>query len=297
LGFDMSGSDGITLDPQSAAQILEGLIAFGYVDSASVAILVYDYFLTLPNEVRLIWPYPGSLITVLFFIIRYPPVLDSAVLLTRGFSSTSVSAYRALYDAQVYFYVAGLFFSNVVLLLRTAAVWNNSRRVLIGLIALLTVVGTISVYFVVGYLSGLQFQHSPFPSAPGHFVEDNKNTLYVPYASLMIFETVVLILTLLKASGLKQVSDLHKTVYRDSLYFYFCLFAISTANVAVLAAGPVELRPILTSPHRVLHSILSGRLILNINEAAAKPREEGSNTSSSFFFGTSLQHPIWELDV
>jgi len=112
----------------------------------------------------------------------------------------------------------------------------------------LSSVAAIAVYFVTRYLAGITFELSPFPKiAPGFFVEDNRNNLYIPYACLVMFETVVLILTLLKATGQKEVSSLHRTVYRDSLLFYFYFFGISVANVTMLAAGPAELRPVLTA--------------------------------------------------
>jgi len=190
----------ISSNPQAAASILRGLLAFGYVDCASVTLLLYDYCLTLRSEIEYIWPCSRSPIGLLFFVIRYPAIIDSGILMIRAFSSSSVLRYETLYKAQVYLYVAGILLSNLLLLLRTSAIWNKNRKITVGLSLTLTIVAALSIYFVIQYLSGLVFQPSPFPSAPGCFVEDNHNNLYIPYASMVIFESVVLVLTVFKVS-------------------------------------------------------------------------------------------------
>jgi len=289
----------LSLTPQLVAAVIQGLLIFAYVECASVALLVYDYVLTLSSEVEYIWSNLSSPIAILFLVVRYLPMVDSAIVLTRAFSNTSEKSYEDLYKVQVYLYVVALSSSSTVLLLRTSAIWCKTKlRVFAGLSLLLLSVVAASFYFCTLYLGGLDFQLSPAPSlAPGHFVEDNKNNLYIPYALVMVFETVVLFLTLLKATGQRQASTLHRTIYKDSLSFYFYLFAISVANVAVLSTGPAELRPILTSVHRVLHSIFSGRLILNINEAANNARDAQTHTSSFLYCGTSVQYPTSESEL
>jgi len=132
----------------------------------------------------------------------------------------------------------------------------------------------------------LPVELSPFPSIPGFFILENKNDLYIPYSLMMAFETVVLALTLIKAKGQRGISKLHKTLYEDSLLYYSFLFSVSVANTAMLIAGPVVLRPVLASIHRVLHSVSSGRIILNIHEASCKSRAEFH--SSNFLSGDSV---------
>jgi len=291
--------------PQFAAQVLRGLLAFSYTDIASASALSYDYLITLPSEIRYIWNGPRSLASLLFFVTRYPPFVDTVILLTHSLAPSSIPTYRILYRAQVGSYGIGLLVSSAILILRTSAIWNKARRVTIGLSALLICIAIAAGYTSVDYLSGLQFVESPFPSSPGCFVQNNKNNLYIPYALVMGFETVILVLTLVKASGPKDTSPLHLTLYRDSLRFYVYLFAISAANTVVLATATQELRPILTSPHRVLHSVLSGRLILNIYEAADKSHCRDScnsecqcskSSDSSCYFGDSsarISFPVW----
>ena len=49
--------------------------AFFYPEGA----LYYDYFLTLEDEIRLVWNTPFSAATVLYLIIRYGVLIDMAL--------------------------------------------------------------------------------------------------------------------------------------------------------------------------------------------------------------------------
>ncbi|KAF8583017.1 hypothetical protein K439DRAFT_1390981, partial [Ramaria rubella] len=40
----------------------------------SIALVIYDYCLTLPEEVRLIWQRPSRLSTILYFMLRFLPI-------------------------------------------------------------------------------------------------------------------------------------------------------------------------------------------------------------------------------
>ncbi|KAG8742328.1 hypothetical protein FRC12_015394 [Ceratobasidium sp. 428] len=64
-----------------------------YLSAAGYVLLLYDYLLTLPDEVRLIWPTSWSLVKVLFLINRYtvPVFLTVNNWAMSGFSETAPS--------------------------------------------------------------------------------------------------------------------------------------------------------------------------------------------------------------
>ncbi|KAF9017338.1 hypothetical protein BDP27DRAFT_1440517 [Rhodocollybia butyracea] len=49
-----------------------------YVDICSVALMFYDYVLTLPDEIRLVWPGEWSATKSLFYITRYCAFINAA---------------------------------------------------------------------------------------------------------------------------------------------------------------------------------------------------------------------------
>jgi len=264
----------------------KGLLAFTYTDVVSVAILIYDYSLTLPDEIKYIWTNPFAISSILFFLTRYPPFVDSLLLFIHAHAGLSEPNYKIVYRAQVGAYGIGILIGNVILLLRTTAIWERKKLVTLVLSVLLAACMAAAAYALRRYLVEVTFDPSPCSSDPGFFVMDNHNNLYIPYALLMGFETMVLVLTLVKASKQRAISQLHKTLYEDSLKYFVILFAVSVANTTNLAAGPLELRPVLTSVHRILHSVFTGRIILNIHESASGPSH--AQSSSDFFHGENL---------
>jgi len=93
---------------------------------------------------------------------------------------------------------------------------------------------------------------------------------------VMLFETVVLVLTCIRAIRhfRKGSSGLITVIYRDGLLFYLCLFAFSAGNVIVLILVPPQYANVITTPQRAMHSIVSARLLLNLREAGARSHVE-----------------------
>jgi len=79
----------------------------------------------------------------------------------------------------------------------------------------------------------------------------------------------------------KYKSSLAHTIYRDGVAFYAYLLCISIVNIVVLNSAPPELKTGLTGLHRVLHAILSERIILNIRSAASTRRALPSETAQT----------------
>ncbi|KAF7367829.1 hypothetical protein MSAN_00847300 [Mycena sanguinolenta] len=62
-------------------------------------------------------------------------------------------------------------------------------------------------------------------------------------------------------------SPLVETLFRDGITYYVFLCLGSAANIVILVSAPSELRDVLNTPLRVLHSVLSTRTLLHVREA------------------------------
>ncbi|KAF8992383.1 hypothetical protein BDQ17DRAFT_1432457 [Cyathus striatus] len=83
----------------STISALEHIQLFVCLDLASMAILVFDYFLTIELEMKYIWSSKWSIPNAMFLFTRYLPFVDFLVLLYRTFSTglsiqTCNNAYR-----------------------------------------------------------------------------------------------------------------------------------------------------------------------------------------------------------
>jgi len=95
----------------------------------------------------------------------------------------------------------------------------------------------------------------------------------------MISELVVVVLTLWKGFShwRENRSPLVKALFEDGLSYFLYLFAISLANAIVLIAAPIDYANLLLELQRVLHAMLTARVLLHIRNAMfynANPRVE-----------------------
>jgi len=130
-------------------------------------------------------------------------------------------------------------------------------------------------------LTTLDYFQSPFPTIAPCLQGGGKSILYIDYALVLGVEFVILLLTIW--IGVKQwreeVNPLTTVLYRDAITFSSILFASSIANVSVLAGTPsIALHLLLLEPQRVLHSVLTSRIILHLRIASSYARGEDADT-------------------
>ncbi|GJE99945.1 hypothetical protein PsYK624_162210 [Phanerochaete sordida] len=264
----------------SAAQLVASLQRFqidSYLDASAYALLVYDYLLTFEREVRLIWPAKWNITKILFVLTRYPVFADSAMVLYHNVGANlSVEMCRSMYNVTGWMFLWGIGIAELILIIRTWAIWGRDIRIGLGLSAGFIGLWSVNSYFLNKFLTSLKFEPAQAisPSLRGCLPVAGGNLLYIDFVLLMVFETIVLGLTVVKMvySFRKSTSPVVVSLYRDGVLFYIYLFAISLVNVVVLKTTPREYANLLSSLQRSLHSMLSARLLMNLREAAVRSR-------------------------
>ncbi|KAF9465762.1 hypothetical protein BDZ94DRAFT_302624 [Collybia nuda] len=256
-------------------EIAETRQAIQYLKVASFVVFLHDYLVTLELEVTHIWKSNWSTIKVAFLVARYLPFVDVPLILT--YSLYSGLTFRDCYivtSAASWSSLVGVGAAEVILLLRTYALWDRSKQLLIFLVLLFIgvfVVGGVSTEI---FLRSIQYAPLPFPFMRGCFPIAASKLLYVDFVVALVDETVIMLLTLYV--GFKRYrhsrSRLVTVLYRDGVLYFMCLFMITFSYAVVLIASPPEYIDLLNTPHRVLHSILGARIVLQVREIAQKDR-------------------------
>ncbi|KAF8581516.1 hypothetical protein K439DRAFT_1636073 [Ramaria rubella] len=241
-----------------------------YLDIVAAAILGYDYLLTVEREMRLVWPVPFNVGKLLFFLTRYAVFADTFMVLYHQFAILDATTCDALYKAIGFLLGVGTLIAETILAVRTWVIWHRDPR--IGIILIVALVGfwTPVFYFLRVALYSLVFAESPFPGTPGCFLVKQNPILWAVFVFVMIFETLILALTLLK--GIEHFrstqSTLVSVLYRDGIMNYVYLCMLSIVNVVVLLTAPHGYSTLLTALQRVIHAVLSARILLHLREAA-----------------------------
>ncbi|KAJ8487793.1 hypothetical protein ONZ51_g3960 [Trametes cubensis] len=115
------------------------------------------------------------------------------------------------------------------------------------------------------------------------------------YASILLSETTVVLLTAIKRYSMKMRDQtlplLFHTMYRDGAGFYAILLSVSIGNMLCMTLAPVEASSMLQLFHHAVHSTLTSRVLLNLRAAAAR----SSGLSMNDFHRTT--HIAFEVPV
>jgi len=256
-------------------------------------LLVYDFMCTLDQEVAHIWTSPWTVGTVLFFLNRYLPFIDTFLSLKLKLSVNTPDRCQKEFTVVTWLIVAGIIISEVILALRTYAIWQRKRLVLIILClsSAITFIPAIVVTHI--ELKSLIYVPSEFP---GCRLSTASSIIIVAYILLALSETIMAVLTGIEAYRHLRHSQSRWVLqlYQEGLLFYIYLLCISLANILVPILAPRIFANWLATPQRVMHSVLCNRVLLLI----LKQRSSSNMTNRVHRFGEALPKvPVFESFV
>ncbi|OSD07864.1 hypothetical protein PYCCODRAFT_359075 [Trametes coccinea BRFM310] len=241
----------------------------------SSTLLLSEVLSTLEDEVALIWPSRWSLMKVIFLVNRYSPFIDTTLGLTVMLGTTDPKSCRAQFKALTCSYAVGSFFSELILVARTLALYNFARWVLVIMVAIslgVLIPGTVVCWTL---LTRIEYPERMVLQITGCVPSVDDRSSWVLYMCILISETVVVSLTVRKmwqmfAGGTAHRSLLVWTMYRDGSLYYVLLLIVSIGNLCFMLLAPKAATSIMQMPLRVLHSTLCTRVLLNLRRVAAR---------------------------
>ncbi|ESK85147.1 hypothetical protein Moror_3579 [Moniliophthora roreri MCA 2997] len=264
-------------DPWEMLEYMMKLRVVVFIEYASVAILIFDYFLTLGPEIQFVWKKsPWNLGRVLFFLTRYTPFIGGFLTLyVDVIRDAGLSKCAKLTQAAVYFAVVDIIIAEVILTLRVSALWSGNRKVIFLLV--LAVVATSSVS--ISQIAQVHVAQNTFGEdmnrvygvCPPYFASSNAMT--VCYMILVSYETLIFTLTVIKAvehyrqPGRSSFIDIF---FADGLSYNVFILACSVANIIVRYKTTSEYINLFTSLQPVIHSVLTSRMMLHLKQSAIR---------------------------
>jgi len=112
-------------------------LGIDYVYIGAAALLIYDYFLTLRLEAEFIWFSRWTYTKVLLLVVRYASLVSTILLLhNKLFPDIPIEGCKTIPPLSAWAVTIQLFLTDVVIAIRTWAVWNKHRIVGVVLVAL-----------------------------------------------------------------------------------------------------------------------------------------------------------------
>ncbi|EIW55761.1 uncharacterized protein TRAVEDRAFT_50241 [Trametes versicolor FP-101664 SS1] len=257
-----------------------------YTAVASLTWVALDVIETFSSEVAYMWPSRLSPIKVLFFVNRYMPFLDMSLATVVALGAKNPRVCAALWPTVVALYWFGSLISEIILIVRTAAVWGYNRAVVAILV--LNCIGLVVPSFVMipTYLIRMTYPPAELLEITACVPSVTDYDCWVFYAGIIVSETTMIVLILLKqymSASERRISLLLRTTFRDGVGLYTVMLSVSAANMLFMTVAPVEMSSAFQLPHRALHTTLCSRVLLNLREA-------GANASGCFSHDDYTKH-------
>lgn len=234
-----------------------------FANIGAFAILIFDFCITFQDEVKWTWSRPWGITRVIFAISRYLPFIGSGL---TAYAALRVSGPPPLSGAENIIHIISIVAAEGLLVIRTWAFWQKSKRVLIGLVAysVVTIIAAVSM----NVLPNHKLISADVSTIPGQSFESSRNAALV-YAILALFECVILALTAYKKfSDYRQIeSSIISTVYGGSMFYMLCIIAITVTNVIIDAVFPVGYTNMFDTLQLVIHSVLASRIMFHLRSS------------------------------
>ncbi|KAF7370139.1 hypothetical protein MSAN_00644100 [Mycena sanguinolenta] len=256
-------SDESTFDPAWRLQLVK------YFCAASLTLQGYDWLICLDREIDMIWLRPWRGVKVLYLLSRYIPFVHLGAALYY-----SVNLLCSPWLTYGYLILQGLLplesscQKAAMLVLRTYAIFNCSKKILVFLLAMLAVLVGVAFPTLVAFLRSVQFSQPPTGMINGCYPVSASKIIFVAFIAILLFETIIVALTVYSALRYytRDSGPMIKVLYRDSLCFFFCIFSITLVNVLVAALLPNDSADLLNRLQASIHSIVSTRIIFHLRQ-------------------------------
>ncbi|TDL21283.1 hypothetical protein BD410DRAFT_790059, partial [Rickenella mellea] len=258
------------------------------------SVLVWDYFVLLPDEVSLVWPTRWSLTKCLFVLNRYLVFIDQPMLLYVLLFADDAKVCANTFQALGYISTVRMKVAQWILILRTHAVWGSKKgKSFYVLFSIYVCTIVIDYWALHRYLSGVHSTGVPAPGMKGCTLLFENRDAWISFVLIITVESTLIGLLVYKAVQYFRVggSTLMTVIYHDGLLYFACILATSITNLVVVIFAPAELSPFLIPLQRDLHSVLCSRILLHIR--AVYQTQDGKGQDSIRITGISPNRRTW----
>lgn len=244
-----------------------------YFSGAITAFLLYEYLLTLPDEIRYVWGGRKNWIFYLFLYNRYTPIVfKSCSLLSFYYSGYTQERCNKTAFLALIFIVTSTLVTQIFLTLRLYALSQRSKLALAFCSTLSLAQLTFGIVMISSPLnSGMKFPELPL-DAFRLCVVKTKTIYEIVYVGLsFIFDiatSATIVYYAVRSKSQYGMPHIIKTVLEDTAMYSFimALCHLMLILFVILAKTPIKLLPATGSV--ILLPVLTTRLVLSLKKAA-----------------------------
>ncbi|PAV15067.1 hypothetical protein PNOK_0962000 [Pyrrhoderma noxium] len=285
LGVAVEVSMASTAELSELIVVLQDVKILSYIGAGTLALLVFDWFLTIDEEISLVWPSGWALPKILYFLNRYPVFVDPILLIyTLGYGSDS-NICVTLFRIEGAFTAFGFITAQIILGMRTWAIWERRLGITVYIVSTFLAALFVDLFFLVKYLRGVSYLTTN--PLGGCLLQFDNRIVFVCFCVVIFTETSMLLLLVLKAHQHFQISKstLMVRMFNDGVVYFSYILLTSIANLVTILVAPISLHIMFIIIQRAFHSIFCSRVLLHIRGAFTNRHfspVNGNNNNNSF---------------
>ncbi|CAE6427020.1 unnamed protein product [Rhizoctonia solani] len=246
-----------------------------YCEIASLTFVLFDHAITIDQEVERIWKSPWSLPKVLFLFNRYTGPISLLVNTTIFTNSPPYSVCQKWIHFEGAAGIIAKAAAEMIMIFRLYALYRGNKIILVlltlGSICNLT---TMSVLMQLG-LERINIYERPGSWYKGCHPVGLPNWFWGYYISPLIFETILLLLTLYKTVGHIR-SKVTKTpviqlFVRDGVAYFAIMFCTLLSNALIWLLAPPGLLEAGIGFAIAVPTVMASRILLNLRGLSGTP--------------------------
>ncbi|KIK43169.1 hypothetical protein CY34DRAFT_804093 [Suillus luteus UH-Slu-Lm8-n1] len=213
------------------------LQVYTYLYTSMATFWIYDYACSLHLEWTFLLRSRWSKVKGLYIIARYVPfLLLSGHLYMNFIPNENSDKCQLLNNICSCFSLISVFCSECFFVLRTYALWNNNKIVLVTIIATFIAVVVSSITFAFATTATAPWTTSAIPGITGCFQSSAVIQLFIPFLLLIGLEFGLMSLTLIRAiqSWRSTNSHIYAVLVKHNIFYYACGLFFSAVNVLTL---------------------------------------------------------------
>ncbi|KAG9082000.1 hypothetical protein FS749_007241 [Ceratobasidium sp. UAMH 11750] len=230
---------------------------------------MYDYFLTLSDEIRYVWKTEKTPVTILFLVNRYVTFVVLAIdMYDKGGTAAHISDKFCLtwYFVEGTWYVTSFGIIHALVTMRVAALWGRSRWVVISLASLwicyFSATSTIVFTALISKIDTIRFE----PTLRLCFLSIAPYlwACWIPPLTLEVILFTLSCIQAFKAGRYTSRTPLLRILIRDGTFHFLVIVCCSLFNMVTwMVAPPTLVKGTLGFGLGIANAMIS-RLVLNL---------------------------------
>ncbi|KZS96015.1 hypothetical protein SISNIDRAFT_451674 [Sistotremastrum niveocremeum HHB9708] len=243
------------------------------------SLMVFDWFLTLPDEITLIWGARWTAVKTAYMINRYliPVLLSFEIYVWSGYATLITLGFcRNVFAAQSFIIVA--FYANVhwMVSLRAWLLWERRSSIGFTIIAVFLLYLLATCLIMGKELGPIRRTAQVIPEMNVCFAEV-PSKLWTVWLPSILYEVFIVIITITKAfKHSKNIihSPVLETLYRDGFLYFVFINLSSVMNLLVWGVAPQGYFLLAIFFTTALCQVVGSRMVMDLRSAGqAKPVE------------------------